>query len=141
MRAGLARLAGRPYAPFPTVYDGLFPEGTRLTAPTRAQRVPGPSVDNATAMDEPLTPQAAAAICEHMNEDHGDSILAYARSFAKVAGARGARMTGIDRSGMDIDVVTDAGIRSVRVPFDRELRDVADARQTLVAMSKAAAQA
>jgi hypothetical protein len=35
VRAGLARAARRPYTPMPTIYDGLFPDGTLLTAPTR----------------------------------------------------------------------------------------------------------
>jgi hypothetical protein len=34
VRAGLARARNVPYAPLPTVYDGLFPNGTFLTAPT-----------------------------------------------------------------------------------------------------------
>jgi hypothetical protein len=39
VRAGLARACNVPYAPLPTVYDGLFPNGTFLTAPTeRAER-------------------------------------------------------------------------------------------------------
>ncbi len=37
MRAGLARITASDYAPLPTVYDGLFPNGTLLTAPTRRQ--------------------------------------------------------------------------------------------------------
>jgi hypothetical protein len=36
-RAGIARLRGTSYAPLPTAYDRLFPNGRLLTAPTRAQ--------------------------------------------------------------------------------------------------------
>jgi len=32
-RAGLARVRNVPYEPLPTIYDGLFPNGTWLTAP------------------------------------------------------------------------------------------------------------
>ncbi len=42
VRAGLARLTKAPYAPLPTVYDGLFPNGTALTAPVR----PAPAGDD-----------------------------------------------------------------------------------------------
>ena len=35
MRAGLARIRNAPYEPLPTVYDGLFPDGTYLTRATR----------------------------------------------------------------------------------------------------------
>jgi hypothetical protein len=35
VRAGLTRVRNTEYAPLPTVYDGLFPNGTFLTAPGR----------------------------------------------------------------------------------------------------------
>jgi hypothetical protein len=41
VRAGLARVTNTAYAPNPTVYDGLFPNGTFLTAPTRRTPPPG----------------------------------------------------------------------------------------------------
>ena len=40
VRAGLARVTNAPYAPLPTVYDGLFPKGTFLTAPARPPQPP-----------------------------------------------------------------------------------------------------
>ncbi|GAC1425240.1 MAG: hypothetical protein NVSMB5_19510 [Candidatus Velthaea sp.] len=139
VRAGLARVTNRPYAPFPTAYDGIFPEGTLLTAPSRPTRVPPSVADKLRSMDNPLTPQAAAAICDHMNDDHADAIVTYARVFAKIADAREARMTGMDRAGMNLDVVAEAGTANVRIPFDHELRDADDARDTLIAMARATA--
>jgi putative heme iron utilization protein len=123
VRAGLARVAKRPYAPLPTVYDGLFPRGTLLTAPVPEHTRPM------------LSPEDAVSICRHMNDDHADSILGYARDFAGISDANGARMTSIDPSGMDIEIDGAAGPRTVRIAFDHELRDSADARDTLIAMA------
>ncbi|GAC1450983.1 MAG: hypothetical protein NVS2B8_21610 [Vulcanimicrobiaceae bacterium] len=57
VRAGLARMSGATYAPFPTVYDGLFPNGTSLTAPTKRSArpidvVPGSAERPATSEHE-----------------------------------------------------------------------------------------
>ncbi len=45
VRAGLARARNVPYAPLPTVYDGLFPNGTFLTAPTERAEPAEPEAD------------------------------------------------------------------------------------------------
>jgi hypothetical protein len=45
VRAGLARARNVPYAPLPTVYDGLFPNGTFLTAPTERAEPVEPEAD------------------------------------------------------------------------------------------------
>ncbi len=47
MRAGLARARNVPYAPLPTVYDGLFPNGTFLTSPTRERDRFSDTIDDA----------------------------------------------------------------------------------------------
>ncbi len=49
MRAGLARLTNTAYAPLPTVYDGLFPNGTFLTAPKAKRDAADPK--DATALE------------------------------------------------------------------------------------------
>ncbi len=40
MRAGLARIRNAQYEPLPTVYDGLFPQGTLLTKATQEPKGP-----------------------------------------------------------------------------------------------------
>jgi hypothetical protein len=50
VRAGLARLTKTDYAPLPTVYDGLFPNGTFLTAPT-AKRGDAANPKDATTVE------------------------------------------------------------------------------------------
>ena len=89
-------------------------------------------------MSDALTPDAAAAICRHMNDDHADAIVAYARHFAHLEGVVSARMSGIDPHGMDIDAATDGATVAARVLFDHPLADARDARTTLIAMARAA---
>lgn len=89
-------------------------------------------------MADPLTAQVSERICKHMNEDHADALVLYARVFAHVQGVTQARMQAIDPEGMDLWVHTEGGEQRVRIPFDHPLQDSEDAHQTLVAMVKQA---
>jgi putative heme iron utilization protein len=82
----------------------------------------------------------AAGICRHMNEDHADALLLYARTYGDLPGALGARMTSIDADGMDLAVRVDGVDDHVpaRIVFDHPLRDADDARRTLIAMVRRA---
>jgi putative heme iron utilization protein len=75
-------------------------------------------------------------ICDHMNEDHADAVLGYARTLAGRSDAASARLTGFDSAGMDLAVDTGSGSVDVRIPFDHELRDADDARDTLIALAR-----
>jgi len=88
-------------------------------------------------MARPLDAQTISMICDHMNEDHADSVAGYVRVFGNMPEAQTARLVSFDASGMDIDVETAAGPTPVRIAFDHELRDGDDARDTLIAMAKA----
>jgi putative heme iron utilization protein len=89
-----------------------------------------------------LIPAAARErILGHMNEDHADSVLAYAKHFAGRASATAATLAGLDQNGMDIVVTEPAGDASVRVEFKTPLADAAEAHHVLVAMSKEATAA
>jgi putative heme iron utilization protein len=90
-------------------------------------------------MDATLSTDQAAAICAHMNDDHADAIAAYARVYGQVADVRSAAMIRIDTQAMELDVVSATGPIAVRIPFDHELRDSTDARETLIAMARHAA--
>jgi putative heme iron utilization protein len=87
-------------------------------------------------MARPLDAAAIATICEHMNDDHADAIAGYARVFGNIGDALGARMTGLDASGMDLEVETAAGPRTARIAFDHTLQDADDAHQTLIRMAR-----
>jgi putative heme iron utilization protein len=88
-------------------------------------------------MARPLDAQSITMICDHMNEDHADAVLGYARTLAGRTDAASARMTGFDSVGMDLAVETDLGPVKLRIPFDHELRDADDARDTLISLARA----
>lgn len=82
---------------------------------------------------DPITPAVSDRICKHMNEDHPEAVLAYARHYAAVSTAREARMLAIQPDAMELQV--DGSL--VQVPFDHTLTDSEDAHRTLVAMLRA----
>ena len=69
-----------------------------------------------------------------MNDDHADSVLAYARGLAGIADATGARLSDVDRYGIEMVVTSPAGERRVRVAFEAEVRTREEARRALVEM-------
>ncbi len=85
------------------------------------------------AEPDPLL-DARAGILEHMNDDHADACLAYARALAGVEGATAARMIDVDRYGFDLRVTTAEGARSVRLAFDSPVASAQEVRKALVAM-------
>ena len=84
--------------------------------------------------------KSAARICKHMNEDHGDSILAYAHFYAKLPTAVSAQMTGLTVTGFELDVrMADGTIKSkVLVPYDPPLESAPQVRKVAVSMHFAA---
>lgn len=91
-------------------------------------------------MSNPFTPEISDRICKHMNDDHADAVLLYAKSFAGTPDATAARMLRIDAEGMDLDVQKSNDSTVARVSFDHELKDSEDAHQTLIAMVRKARQ-
>lgn len=92
-------------------------------------------------MSESFTSEISDRICKHMNEDHADAVLLYAKAFANTKNATSAAMLRIDAQGMDLDVREHDSATPVRITFDHELKDAEDAHQTLIAMIKQARQA
>jgi putative heme iron utilization protein len=89
-------------------------------------------------MSEPITPQVSDRICKHMNEDHAEAVLTYARVFAGAAAATAATMKAIDPTGMDLEAQVAGSPVSLRVPFEPPLSDAKAAHHTLVEMLKQA---
>ncbi len=92
----------------------------------------------ASAEPDPLS-AFAARILGHMNDDHADSVLAYAKQLAGISDATSARMVGVDRYGFDLLVEAPGGARRARVPFDSEVKTREEAREALVEMAMRAA--
>lgn len=86
---------------------------------------------------DPLS-EHAAGIVSHMNADHADALLACCRAFTRAVEATAARMTGVDRYGFELSVVTGQGPRPVRLAFARPVSTPADARDALVAIAASA---
>ncbi|WP_413165997.1 DUF2470 domain-containing protein [Capilliphycus salinus ALCB114379] len=87
---------------------------------------------------EPITPEISDRICAHMNDDHADAILLYAKYFANTPNATSARMVSIDPEGMNLTALVEAKSTPLRVSFDRVLENSEDAHHTLIEMVKQA---
>jgi putative heme iron utilization protein len=93
--------------------------------------------DYRAAEPDPLA-AAALGILKHMNDDHADAVLAYARALAGVADAASATMTAVDRYGFEIAAVTPNGPRAARLAFEVAVATPDDVRRSMVAMAKRA---
>jgi putative heme iron utilization protein len=80
-----------------------------------------------------LTPAVSDRICKHMNDDHAEAVLAYARHYGGVANPRAARMVAVGPETMELEVDGEA----LQIRFDHTLSDSEDAHRTLVAMLRA----
>jgi putative heme iron utilization protein len=89
-------------------------------------------------MESNFSSDAAAAICKHMNEDHADALIAYARTYGNVEYVRTAELIALDADAMELVVDTDAERIIARIAFDRVLTGKDDARETLVPMAREA---
>ena len=89
-------------------------------------------------MSETITPAISDRICKHMNEDHGDAIVLYAKTYGNAPETEAAIMDSIDPQGMNISAQIAGETVPVRVEFDHTLKDAEDAHHTLVAMIKTA---
>ncbi len=87
-------------------------------------------------MERSLSPDAAAAICKHMNDDHADAVAQYARIFGKIDDVRAAELLSLDEEAMHLAIDTGAERVTTRIAFDHVLRDTDDARTTLIAMAR-----
>ena len=91
--------------------------------------------DYRVAAPDPLA-DAAGGIITHMNQDHADALVTYARVLGAepVPGASEATMTSVDRLGFKLRVRVGDRLGSVRIPFPREVRTANDARVVLIEM-------
>jgi putative heme iron utilization protein len=84
---------------------------------------------------DPLTPSVSDRICRHMNADHAEAVLQYARHFGGIAEPQAATMLAVRPDAMELEV--DGAKLEIR--FDHELSDSEDAHRTLVAMLRSMA--
>ncbi len=86
---------------------------------------------------ETIDSQVSDRICKHMNKDHTAAVLSYVHRYGDQSTATAATLESIDPLGMDLSAEVDGETLPVRIAFDHELKDAADAHTTLVAMLKA----
>ena len=89
-------------------------------------------------MSKDFSADISSRICKHMNDDHADAIVIYAKSFGGLTDAIAAQMLSIDAQGMDLTAQVNGEAVPVRIQFDHVLADAEDAHQTLIAMVKQA---
>lgn len=89
-------------------------------------------------MSDLITPAVSDRICQHMNEDHSEAIVLYAKVFGNIAEAQQAQMISIDTEGMNLSVICEDQTMPIRIKFDHTLEHSEDAHQTLIAMVKQA---
>ncbi|MBM5797090.1 MAG: DUF2470 domain-containing protein [Cyanobacteria bacterium M_surface_7_m2_040] len=82
---------------------------------------------------DPLTAAVSDRICMHMNDDHAEAVVAYARHYGGIATAQVARMVAITPEAMQLEVDG----QPLSVAFDHTLSDSEDAHRTLVTMLRA----
>jgi len=85
-----------------------------------------------SAAPDPLA-DAAGDIMAHMNRDHADALVTYARFYAD-APADAATMTAVDRLGFKLRLVQGERRWSARIAFPREARTAAESRKVLIEM-------
>ena len=78
---------------------------------------------------------AESYIVDHMNDDHADALQNYVAAFTDHDVPDTVRMTGIDATGMTLQVNEEA---EVRIPFDPPLQHADEARMRLVEMAQEA---
>lgn len=89
-------------------------------------------------MADPITPTVSDRICAHMNDDHADAVLLYAKVYGGVEDALAAQMLKVNPASMNLLVQTTDKTVPVEIAFDHELADSEDAHQTLITMVKEA---
>ncbi len=84
------------------------------------------------ARPDPLA-DAAPGIIEHMNRDHADALVLYARTLGGLA-AEAAEMVAVDRLGFKLRVRASDGLHGCRIAFPREAASAEQCRAVLIEM-------
>ena len=86
----------------------------------------------------PFSREDVARMVSHMNEDHANSVLAYAQHFGQCRDATAATLIDVTANDMTLKVFVTNDEKGINIPFDHPLKSGHDAHMTLVKMSKAA---
>ena len=86
----------------------------------------------------PFSKEDVARMVSHMNEDHADSVLAYAQHFGRCRDAEAATLIDVTADFMSLKVVVMNNEKKIKIPFEHPLKSGQDAHMTMVKMSKTA---
>jgi hypothetical protein len=84
-----------------------------------------------TALEESLN-KIKNDVIEHMNNDHAETNLTYARVLGRMPDAGSARITDFDQFGISLLAETSKGSSQVQVFFLEPLRKTEDIRPALI---------
>ena len=87
--------------------------------------------DYSAAEPDPLRADQSS-ILDHMNADHAEAMVVYAKAFGGAPEATGARMLACDRYGFDLLVETPEGKSAVRIPFGGSVDTPEAVRQAMI---------
>lgn len=82
-----------------------------------------------------IKPEELERIINHMNEDHGDSLVLYAHAYANRKDVQSAKM--IELTANEIVLALESG-EHLKIPLTSTLETAKDAHMVLVSMSKQA---
>jgi len=88
-----------------------------------------------------FTPEVVAQIARHMNDDHAEDNVLIVRGLGGIGTATAARMSGLDRDGMDFDATVNGIAVPVRIPFSERLTERRQVRGEAVRMYQQACAA
>jgi putative heme iron utilization protein len=88
--------------------------------------------------EAPFSREDVARMVSHMNEDHADSVLAYAQHFGQCRDAAAATLIDVTADVMTLKVVVINGEKEINIPFEHPLKSGHDVHMTMIKMSKAA---
>lgn len=92
--------------------------------------------DYARASPDPLA-DAGPGIIAHMNQDHADALVLFARVYGGVETTEAA-MTAVDRLGFHLKAKTEDRYHGLRIAFPRPIDDPRDSRGVMVEMVREA---
>lgn len=89
------------------------------------------------AEPDPVTPQSAGAVA-HLNDDHGESLAAMARTLGGYPDTTTATCTGVDRYGLDLRLTTERGLAYTRIGYAAPIDSIDELRSATVELARRA---
>lgn len=85
-----------------------------------------------------LSDELISSAIQHMNEDHADAVLAYARGLAGLTWAETAVLTDIDAKGMELVARAGTQEATARIAFEAPLTEAGQLRAATVTLARKA---